>query len=204
FNMAQKLQQQLRELGSKLETPPSSKDALIKLLKQGAAFLSELDQSPSKLVMDSIKSLVNAIAKPEILKHQDREVKLFLSACACEITRITAPEPPYDDDILKDIFQSIVGTFSGLSDMNAPSFGRRVVILETLARYRSCVVMLDIECDDLINEMFTTFFNVARDDHPENVLSSMETIMEALLEESEDIPENLLHILLTTLDNDKM
>lgn len=56
----------------------------------------------------------------------------------------------------------IVGTFRGLSDTNGPSFGRRVVILETLARYRSCVVMLDLECDDLVNEMFRIFFAVVR------------------------------------------
>lgn len=56
----------------------------------------------------------------------------------------------------------IVGTFSGLSDTAGPSFGRRVVILETLAKYRSCVVMLDLECDDLVNEMFSTFFAVVR------------------------------------------
>lgn len=31
--MAQKLQQQLKEVGSKLESPPASKDALVKLLK---------------------------------------------------------------------------------------------------------------------------------------------------------------------------
>lgn len=31
--MAQKLEQQLKEVGSKLETPHSSKDALVKLLK---------------------------------------------------------------------------------------------------------------------------------------------------------------------------
>ena len=56
----------------------------------------------------------------------------------------------------------IVGTFGGLRDIGGPSFGRRVVILETLAKYRSCVVMLDLECDDLVNEMFRTFLNVAR------------------------------------------
>lgn len=55
-----------------------------------------------------------------------------------------------------------MGTFSGLKDISGPSFGRRVVILETLAKYRSCVVMLDLECDDLVNQMFSTFFNVAR------------------------------------------
>lgn len=64
--------------------------------------------------------------------------------------------------ILQDVFRLIVGTFSGLKDTSGPSFGRRVVILETLAKYRSCVVMLDLECDDLVTEMFSTFFAVAR------------------------------------------
>ncbi|CAI9760225.1 unnamed protein product [Fraxinus pennsylvanica] len=201
--MAQKLQQQLSELGLKLDNPPASKDALIKLLKQGAAYLSELDQSPLKSVLESMQPFLIAIAKPELLNHQDREVKLFVAVCICEITRITAPDAPYDDDILKDIFQLIVSTFSGLSDTNGPSFGRRVVILETLARYRSCVVMLDLECDDLVNEMFSTFFSVARDEHPENVLASMQIIMELLLEESEDVQEDLLLVLLSVLGRNK-
>ncbi|KAL2495632.1 hypothetical protein Fot_39389 [Forsythia ovata] len=201
--MAEKLQEQLKELGSKLESPPASKDVLIKLLKQAAACLSDLDQLPLKSVVESMQSFVNAIAKPELLKHQDHEVKLFVAACICEITRITAPEAPYDDDVLKDIFQLIVSTFSGLSDTNSPSFGRRVIILETVARYRSCVVMLDLECDDLINEMFSTLFTIARDEHPENVLTSMQTIMEVVLEESEDIQEDLLLILLSVLGRNK-
>lgn len=65
---------------------------------------------------------------------------------------------------LQDIFRLIVSTFGGLSDTSGPSFGRRVIILETLAKYRSCVVMLDLECDDLVNEMFSTFFAVSRYD----------------------------------------
>ncbi|KAL9146836.1 hypothetical protein ABFS82_13G137100 [Erythranthe guttata] len=200
--MAEELEQKLRALGSNLESLPASKDALIKHLKQGLTCLSELDQSPPESVLQSMQPFLNAVVKPELLKHHDREVKLFVAACICEITRITAPEAPFDDDALKDIFQLIVSTFSGLSDTNGPSFGRRVVILETLARYRSCVVMLDLECDDLICEMFNTFFAVARDEHPENVLTSMQTIIELLLEESEDIQENLILTLLSVLDRD--
>lgn len=145
-----------------------------------------------------MQPFLNSIVKPEMLKHQDRDVKLLVATCICEITRITAPEAPYGDDVLKvhlffiwqvmklvmhvhltpifeiilppnwcwvclqDIFRLIVSTFSGLSDTSGPSFSRRVVILETLAKYRSCVVMLDLECNDLVNEMFTTFFSVAR------------------------------------------
>lgn len=55
-----------------------------------------------------------------------------------------------------------MSSFSGLSDTSGPSFEQRVAILETLATYRSCVVMLDLECDDMVNKMFSTFFAVAR------------------------------------------
>lgn len=55
-----------------------------------------------------------------------------------------------------------MSAFAGLNDVGGPSFQRRVVILETVAKYKSCVVMLDLECDDLVREMLTTFFDVAR------------------------------------------
>ncbi|KAI3829442.1 hypothetical protein L1987_03566 [Smallanthus sonchifolius] len=201
--MSKSVQNVLEDVGSKLENPPANKDALIKLLKQAAASLSELEQSPSKEVLKSMQPFVNAIIKPELLKHRDKDVKLLVAACTCEITRVTAPEAPYDDDVLKDIFHLIVSTFGGLRDTKGPSYGRRVTILETVAKYKSCIVMLDLECDDLINEMFTTFFAVASDGHSETVTTSMKTIMVVLLEESEDINQDLLLIILSVLGRDK-
>eukprot|EP00258_Populus_trichocarpa_P043092 XP_024459111.1 sister chromatid cohesion protein PDS5 homolog A [Populus trichocarpa] len=198
-----KLEEKLKEVGSKLETLPSTKDGVIKLLKQAAACLSEMDQSPLVSVSESTQPFLDAIVKPDLLKHQDRDVKLLVATCICEITRITAPEAPYSDEVLKDIFHLIVGTFSGLSDTGSPSFGRRVVILETLAKYRSCVVMLDLECNDLVNKMCSTFFTVASDDHQESVLSSMQTIVVVLIEESEDVREDLLLIILSVLGRNR-
>ncbi|CAL1352064.1 unnamed protein product [Linum trigynum] len=199
-----KLEEQLKEVGSKLEPLPSSKDALVKLLKQAASCLCEMDQSPSPTMLESMQQFLTAIVKPELLMHQDRDAKLLVATCICEITRITAPVAPYSDDVLKDIFHLIVSTFSGLSDTaGGPSFGRRVVILDTVAKYRSFVVMLDLECDDLIKEMFTTFLAVARDDHQENVLSSMQTIMVVLIEESEEIKEDLLLVILSVLGRNR-
>ncbi|KAH0459071.1 hypothetical protein IEQ34_011885 [Dendrobium chrysotoxum] len=197
--MAQKLQQQLREVGSKLQSQPASKDALIKLLKQAENCLSELEQSPPPSMLGAMKPCFDAIAKEDVLKHQDRDVRVLVAACICEITRITAPEAPYSDDVLRDIFDLIVSTFSGLKDTNTPSFKRTVIILETLARYRSCVVMLDLECYDLINDMFQIFFNVVSDEHPNNVRASMQTIMVLILDESEEIQENLLVTILSPL-----
>lgn len=70
-------------------------------MQQATPCLAELDQSPSTSTLESMKPFFNAIVKPELLKHQDRDVKLLVATCVCEITRITAPEAPYSDDILK-------------------------------------------------------------------------------------------------------
>jgi len=160
--MANQLEQQLSEAGKKLQQLPHSKDALLKILKQVAINLSEVDQSPSQTMMKAMRPSMNALITPELLRHRDRDVTLLVATCISEITRITAPEAPYNDDVLRDIFHLIVTTFHGLDNINSPSFGRRVTILETVAKIRSCVMMLDLECDDLILEMFHIFFSVAR------------------------------------------
>ena len=70
-------------------------------LQQAATCLSEMDQSPPASVSESMQPFLDAIVKPELLKHQDRDVKLLVATCICEITRITAPEAPYSDEVLK-------------------------------------------------------------------------------------------------------
>ncbi|KAF8650467.1 hypothetical protein HU200_063832 [Digitaria exilis] len=153
--------------------------------------------------MEAIQPTLKAVTREEFLKHEDEDVKVLLATCFCEITRITAPDAPYDDDVLRDIFYLIVGTFRGLSDVNSQTFGRRVAILETVARYRACVVMLDLECDDLIADMFRTFLEVVSDSHEENIVKSMQTIMTLIIDESEDIQESLLRVLLSALGQKK-
>lgn len=47
------------------------------------------------------------------------------------------------------------------------------------------------------------YFHICRDDHPEVVFSSMQNIMIVLLEESEDVQEQLLLILLSKLGRNR-
>lgn len=49
----------------------------------------------------------------------------------------------------------------------------------------------------------TCIFLTCRDEHAGNVLTSMQTIMELLFEEREDVPESLVLILLSVLGGDK-
>ncbi|KAJ6915276.1 hypothetical protein NC651_017312 [Populus alba x Populus x berolinensis] len=193
------LEQQLLEAGNKLLNPPPSVDELLSLLDQVESCLSKVEQSPLKSMQNALSPSQNALVTDQLFRHSNIDVKVAVASCISEITRITAPDAPYDDDRMKEVFQLIVSSFENLDDKSSQSYVKRASILETVAKVRSCVVMLDLECDALIIEMFQHFFKAIRDYHPEDVFSSMETIMSLVLEESEDISVELLSLLLASV-----
>ena len=48
-------------------------------LQQAAACLTDLDQSQSASTLESMKPFFGAIVKPELLKHQDSDIKLLVA-----------------------------------------------------------------------------------------------------------------------------
>ncbi|KHG16066.1 Sister chromatid cohesion PDS5 B-B [Gossypium arboreum] len=192
----------LMEAGNKLLEPPSSVDELITLLDQVESFLSRVEQSPSQSMQNALSASLKALIAEQLFRHPDDDVKVAVAACISEITRITAPDAPYHDDQMKEVFQLIVSSFKNLSDKSNRSYIKRTSILETVAKVRSCVVMLDLECNALIIEMFQRFLNGIRDYHAHTVFASMVTIMTLVLEESEDISIELLSPILASVKRD--
>ena len=78
-------------------------DALLMLtvLQKAVECLHGIEQSPGSSVMEAIQPSLKAVTREELLKHEDDNVKVLLATCFCEITRITAPDAPYNDDILR-------------------------------------------------------------------------------------------------------
>ncbi|KAM1088504.1 hypothetical protein ACFX19_016613 [Malus domestica] len=196
------LEAQLTEAGNQLLEPPSSVPDLLDVLDRVENFLSKVEQSPTKSMQTALSPSQNALVAEELFRHSNPDVKVGVAACISEITRITAPDAPYDDEQMKEVFHLIVSSFENLHDKSSRSYAKRASILETVAKVRSCVVMLDLECDALIVEMFQHFLKAIRDYHPENVFSSMETIMTLVLEESEEVSAELLSTLLASVKND--
>ncbi|KAL8153087.1 hypothetical protein V2J09_010847 [Rumex salicifolius] len=198
------LAENLKEAGTLLLSPPSSVDELLPILDEVGKILENVEQSPSGTMQDALWPTRNALVSKELLGHSDPDVNVSVATCISEITRITAPDAPYSDDQMKEIFQLIVSTFEKLHDVSNRSFNKRTAILDIVAKVRSCVVMLDLECDTLILEMFQHFLKSVTDNHPEKVISSMATIMTLVIEESEEISPELLSPILETLKKDNM
>ncbi|XP_023645091.1 titin homolog isoform X1 [Capsella rubella] len=196
---ATELSKALAEAANNLVKPHSSTDATLTLLDEIESLLATVEQDPTAPVQNALFPLMKAMVSADLLRNPDSDVRVSVVSCLTEIMRITAPEAPYNDDQMKDIFQVTIEAFDKLVDASSRSYRKAEVVLETVAKVRSSLVMLDLECDDLVLEMFRQFLKIIRPDHPLLVLLSMETIMITVIDESEEVPMDLLEILLTSV-----
>ncbi|KAL0009876.1 hypothetical protein SO802_004984 [Lithocarpus litseifolius] len=138
---------------------------------------------------------VKALITNKLLRHAEMDVKVSIVSCLVEITRITAPNAPYKDEQMNEIFQLILAAFENMSHVSTRSYKEVVSILDTIAKVKLCLVMLDLECDALVVEMFQSFLKIIRSNYQPTVLLAMETIMNLIIDESEDISLDLLNSL---------
>ncbi|RID48390.1 hypothetical protein BRARA_I04903 [Brassica rapa] len=193
------LPEALLKAGKDLLEPHSSTDSLLDLLHKVETLLSNVEQDPIVAVQSALRPSTKALISAGLLRNPDSDVRVYVVSCLTEIMRITAPEAPYHDDHMKDIFEVTVEAFGKLADASSRSYKKAEAVLDTVAKVRSSLVMLDLECDDVILEMFRQFLKVISPDHPQAVLHSMETIMTTVIDESEEVPMDLLEILLAAV-----
>ena len=127
------------------------------------------------------------------------DVKVSVLSCIIEITKITAPNAPYKDEQMKEIYQLILAAFENMSHVSTRSYKKVVSILDTIAKFKLCLVMLDLKCDALVVELFQSFLKIIRSNYPPALLSAMETIMNLVIDESEDISLNLLSLIFASV-----
>ncbi|KAL4583130.1 hypothetical protein LXL04_007694 [Taraxacum kok-saghyz] len=183
-----------KQLAAKQKCP--HKDSLVKLLRQAASALPKL-KTQSDLLKPAIKPLSGSLVKHGLLRQKDKDVRLLVAICVCEILRILAPNPGFSDEDFRDIYQLFLGMFAELGDTKSPYFSKRVALLETIAKFNFCVLMLDTGCEDLVLKMFNIFFSVIRKEHPSNVYGAMSSIMSLIFQEKSS--QELLEVILQSL-----
>jgi sister-chromatid-cohesion protein PDS5 len=110
------------------------KDVLLSILEEVEGCLHMIDQSPSQVKQAAMIPAVSSLGKQKLLRHTDEEIRLMVTSCLSEVTRISAPKAPNDDHTMKEIFQLLVDSSQGLDDVTGSQFTRRVTILETFAK----------------------------------------------------------------------
>ncbi|XP_074375656.1 sister chromatid cohesion protein PDS5 homolog D-like isoform X1 [Apium graveolens] len=197
------LETKLREAGIKLleltSCVTTQVQELLHILDELEGLLSKVEQAPSSPMKDALYPSMKALISSQLLKHTDIDVKVSVASCMSELTRITAPDAPYDDVQMKDIFQLTVTAFNMLSSKDTRGYSKALHILENIVKVKACLLMLDLECDGLIADMFKQFLSAIRYIPLPVVFRQMEYIMTLTLEESEEISEEVLSSLLSSV-----
>ncbi|KAJ4837482.1 hypothetical protein Tsubulata_038176 [Turnera subulata] len=164
------LEVQLKEAGNKLLYPPSSSHEL-----NVEHLLINVEQAPSRSMQDALLPPMKALISSALLSHSDADVKVSVASCVSEITRITAPDAPYNDEQMKVYFEFVVEALESLSHASSFCYKKSISILETIAKVRS--------------------------NHPHSVFLAMEAIMTMVIDQSEEISFDLLTPLLASTRN---
>ncbi|KAG1456183.1 hypothetical protein G6F55_006644 [Rhizopus delemar] len=157
----QELQQLLTELAQKL-----------KRLEQGA-----VDQQSLATVA---KELINS----QILKNKSNMNIAISACCLADILRLYAPEAPYNQTELRDIFIFFVQNLSHFSKEDK-AFEHRFYLLESLATVKSFIIISELDqVDDIIIPVFDEFFKAsANTSLPRNVQVCMTDILIQIVDE---------------------
>ncbi|KAI3463462.1 hypothetical protein Pfo_020125 [Paulownia fortunei] len=200
--LQKELEDELVDVGNRLLMLPSSTDEILILLEKAESLLARVWQQSPRSTEVALLPVMKALITDELLRHADVNIQVAVASCTNEITRITAPIAPYTDDLMKEIFQLFMVALKQLSSESGSNYLRALHILEALATVRSCLIMMDIDIDAMIVEMFQLFFNIIRSNHSSDIIKYMETIMTLVIEESDEVSLELLRPLLASVRMD--
>lgn len=171
-------------------------DALLKKLKTLHDQLAVLDQE--KVDVNSLSTARTELIHVSLLLHKDRGVKAYTACCLADILRLYAPEAPYTQHELRDIFQFFFRQLSaGLKGTDEPYYNEYFHLLESLSTVKSVVLVCDLpSSDELLHEIFKNLFTIVKRDFTKKIEIFMADILAALIDECTSLPNDVLEVIM--------
>ncbi|CAA7268353.1 unnamed protein product [Cyclocybe aegerita] len=171
-------------------------DNLLKKLKTLHTQLAALDQET--VDTNSLNTVRTELIHTSLLLHKDRGVKAYTSCCLADILRLYAPEAPYTQHELRDIFQFFFRQLSaGFKGADEPYYNEYFHLLESLSTVKSVVLVCDLpSSDELLHEIFRDLFTIVKRDFTRKVELFMADILVALIDECSSFPNDALEVIM--------
>lgn len=163
---------------------------------------SQVDELHAVSMLTSINTLNTAFVSNKLLRHPNFAIQVIIVSCLSGIFRIIAHDSSlFYDEIMQDIFSVIIPSLASFIGTSINSYATEVRILDTMANVEYFFIMLDLDCEQLIIDMFQYFIVALKSTHLENIFTSIETFMTLTLEESDNIHLDLIILLLDSIQN---
>jgi sister-chromatid-cohesion protein PDS5 len=148
--------------------------------------------------VNSLSTVRTELIHTSLLLHKDRGVKAYTACCLADILRLYAPEAPYTQHELRDIFQFFFRQLSaGFKGQDEPYYTEYFHLIESLSTVKSVVLVCDLpSADELLAEIFRDLFTIAKRDFTRKVELYMADILIALIDECNSLPSDVLEVIM--------
>ncbi|KAH7098634.1 armadillo-type protein [Auriculariales sp. MPI-PUGE-AT-0066] len=166
-------------------------DALLKRLKTLHTELARFDQE--EVDVKSLSSIRKELISSSLVLHRDKGVKAYAACCLADILGLYAPDAPYTQEELKDIFQFFFTQLAKGLVRNDAYYEQYFYLLDSLAKCKSVVLVCDLpNADELLVQVFDDFFTIVKQNVVKNIEMAMSDILCALIDECQSIPTDVL------------
>lgn len=182
---------------SSLGKPIPTKELLARLLKI-ADELSAVDQEQA--VLDDYRDLAKNLANPKLIKNKNVGIQAFTACAAADILRLYAPEAPFTEEELSEIFKAFFSQFSHLWDEENAYFLQQSYILKRLVEVRSVVLIGDLpDSQELVSLLFETMYNLTTKGFPSKLESLASELLAETISETDYIPQDVVSLVIKRL-----
>lgn len=146
------------------------------------------------------------LANAQLMGHRDKGVKAWTVTCIVQVFRILAPNAPFTERQMREIFSYFVSHIvPTLATPSSPYQQQYMDILKSLVDFKSLVLITDIPgSENLILTLFANCFDVASgnvkgasgETVPKAVQYHLTAALEIVLEECEQVPSGVVDIVL--------
>ncbi|KAJ2888120.1 Sister chromatid cohesion protein pds5 [Coemansia asiatica] len=171
---------------------------LYKQLKVGSKLSKDLNNLEQETIdTHSLDSITRQLLAPALLKHKESGVVAYVTCCISDILRLYAPEAPYSDDEIKQIFNVFIDQLGHLDDPNNQFFPLREYLLTNLATVRTCALVTMLpDAEDVISKFFAVLFGIVKPGLAHSIQMLVQDVLQQLLEEPRSVPQDVIDIIL--------
>ncbi|CAK7227983.1 Sister chromatid cohesion protein pds5 [Sporothrix bragantina] len=182
---------------------PIPTEELIRRLGALSRELSDLDQETFDT--ESLAKVAKELANHNLLNHKDKGVKAFTAACLVDILCLCAPNAPFTQTQLKDVFGLfITSVLPALQDPSNTYDAQHKYVLHSLAEVRSIVLLNDLDNSDALQlQLFSSLFdaisapkNVSGGRLPTDVEHDISDVLISLIEEGPNVPPKVVDVIM--------
>eukprot|EP00871_Galdieria_phlegrea_P003080 jgi/Galph1/3773/GphlegSOOS_G2399.1 len=172
-----------------------------KLLSEMRNLSEQLMKAPqdtlSSKELEKLSLCGKAFASFYFLENKNQNTRILVACCLADILRLSAPETPFSDSELKNVFQFFIRQLSSLEHVESPHFPWYFYLLERLASIKAFALVANDE--ELSVDLLEKCFSIISENHSHKVHLYLSELMASVIEEADQLSQAVLDAALMRL-----